>query len=184
MPFACASGLLQATSPASFAFSTAIRSSAVVLSGGRGSSRADDEVWPGGRLAPLSMDPSWQPDGHDLFGDGTVRRRSGRTASAPRSAAASPLAGHGVPGEPGQVSGGPGAWGPGAWGPGAWGQTEFQVNLKLGLTPRRRCGSSPAASSPRVTILRSVILPPPLVKTNELQELADIDWSSPRSFFS
>ena len=25
---------------------------------------------------------------------------------------------------------------PGAWGPGAWGQTEFQVNLKLGLTPR------------------------------------------------
>ena len=73
---------------------------------GRGSSRADDEVWPGGRLAPLSMDPPRQPDGHDLFGDGTVRRRSGRAASAPRSAAASPLAGHGIPGDPGQVSGG------------------------------------------------------------------------------
>src|SRR5271166_2095837 len=73
---------------------------------GRGSSRADDEVWPGWRLALLSMDPPWQPDGHDLFGDGTVRRRSGRTASTPRSAAASLLAGHGVPGEPGQVAGG------------------------------------------------------------------------------
>ena len=30
-----------------------------------------------------------------------------------------------------------GVWGPGVWGPGVWGQTEFQVNLKLGLTPRR-----------------------------------------------
>src|SRR5271166_2703857 len=73
---------------------------------GRGSSRADAEVWPGGRLALLSMDPPWQPDGHDLFGDGTVYRRSGRTASAPRSAAASLFMGQGVPGEPGQVSGG------------------------------------------------------------------------------
>ena len=33
-----------------------------------------------------------------------------------------------------------GAWGPGGMGSvrGAWSQTEFQVNLKLGLTPRRR----------------------------------------------
>ena len=34
----------------------------------------------------------------------------------------------------------------GVWGPGVWGQTEFQVNLKLGLTPRRTHGSATIAA--------------------------------------
>ena len=47
-----------------------------------------------------------------------------------------------------------GAWGRGGMGSGgAWGQTEFQVNLKLGLTPRRevnlKLGLTPRRETPR-----------------------------------